>query len=39
MGNAHEEVKAEAKYVTASNAEEGVSRAIEDIILPALKRR
>jgi Cof subfamily protein (haloacid dehalogenase superfamily) len=39
MGNAREEVKAEAKYVTASNAEEGVARAIEDIILPALKGR
>jgi Cof subfamily protein (haloacid dehalogenase superfamily) len=37
MGNALEEVKAEADYVTASNAEEGVARVIEELILPALK--
>lgn len=39
MENAHEEVKAEADYVTASNADEGVALVIEDLILPALKTR
>ena len=34
MGNAHDEVKAEADYVTLSNAEDGVAAVIEDIILP-----
>lgn len=38
MGNAHEEVKAEADYVTTSNAEEGVAVVIEEVILPRLKR-
>jgi len=33
MGNAHHEVKAEADYVTLSNAEDGVAAVIEDIIL------
>ncbi|HLH61755.1 MAG TPA: Cof-type HAD-IIB family hydrolase [Ktedonobacteraceae bacterium] len=33
MGNAHDEVKKQADYVTASNAEEGVARAIEELIL------
>ena len=37
MGNAHEEVKAAADYVTGSNSEEGVAAAVEEIILPALK--
>jgi Cof subfamily protein (haloacid dehalogenase superfamily) len=36
MGNAHDEVKAEADYVTLSNAEEGVADLIEKIILPGL---
>jgi Cof subfamily protein (haloacid dehalogenase superfamily) len=36
MGNAHDEVKAEADYVTLSNAEDGVAVVIEDMILPAL---
>lgn len=39
MGNAHDEVKAEADYVTSSNAEEGVALAMEELILPGLKRR
>jgi hydroxymethylpyrimidine pyrophosphatase-like HAD family hydrolase len=30
-------VKAEADYVTASNAEDGVAAAIEKLVLPALK--
>ncbi|HKV59232.1 MAG TPA: Cof-type HAD-IIB family hydrolase [Ktedonobacteraceae bacterium] len=37
MGNAHDEVKAEADYVTSSNAEDGVAVAIEALILPTLK--
>ncbi len=37
MGNAHQEVKAEADYVTASNAEEGVALVIEKLILPGLE--
>jgi Cof subfamily protein (haloacid dehalogenase superfamily) len=37
MGNAHDEVKAEADYVTLSNAEEGVADLIEKIILPDLR--
>lgn len=37
MGNAHDEVKAEADYVTSSNAEDGVAVVIEEVILPALK--
>jgi Cof subfamily protein (haloacid dehalogenase superfamily) len=36
MGNAHDEVKAEADYVTRSNAEDGVAVVIEEIILPGL---
>ena len=36
MGNAHDEVKAEADYVTGSNAEEGVAKVIEELILPHL---
>lgn len=36
MGNAHDEVKAEADYVTLSNAEDGVAVVIEEVILPAL---
>jgi Cof subfamily protein (haloacid dehalogenase superfamily) len=34
MGNAHDEVKAAANYVTTSNAEEGVALALEEKILP-----
>ncbi len=37
MGNAHDEVKAAADYVTLSNAEEGVAVAIETLVLPTLK--
>lgn len=37
MGNAHDEVKAQADYVTLSNAEEGVAQVIEELILPGLK--
>jgi len=33
MGNAHEEVKASADYVTLSNAEDGVAAVIERLIL------
>ena len=36
MGNAHDEVKAEADYVAPSNAEDGVAVVIEEIVLPAL---
>jgi Cof subfamily protein (haloacid dehalogenase superfamily) len=36
MGNAHEEVKIIADYVTLSNAEDGVAVVIEDLVLPAL---
>jgi Cof subfamily protein (haloacid dehalogenase superfamily) len=36
MGNAHQEVKAAADYVTASNSAEGVAALIEEVILPAL---
>ena len=35
MGNAHDEVKAAANYVTASNAEDGVAVAIERLLLRA----
>ncbi len=38
MGNAHEEVKAEADYVTRSNAEDGVAVVIEELILPTLRQ-
>ena len=37
MGNAHEEVKMAADYVTLSNAEDGVAVVIEDLVLPALR--
>ncbi len=37
MGNAHDEVKAAADYVTLSNAEEGVAAVIERLVLPAHK--
>lgn len=37
MGNAHEEVKAAADYVTRSNAEDGVVVVIEEMILPMLR--
>ena len=36
MGNAHDEVKSMADYVTASNAEDGVAKAIEEIVLPTI---
>jgi Cof subfamily protein (haloacid dehalogenase superfamily) len=34
MGNASEEVKRQATYVTASNDDEGFARAVEEFILP-----
>ncbi len=34
MGNAGEEVKQQATYVTASNDEEGFAKAVEEFILP-----
>ncbi|MEO8973044.1 MAG: Cof-type HAD-IIB family hydrolase [Ktedonobacteraceae bacterium] len=37
MGNAHDEVKAAADYVTLSNAEEGVAAVIEKLVLPTLR--
>ena len=37
MGNAHQEVKVAADYVTLSNAEDGVAVVIENLILPALR--
>ncbi len=37
MGNATDEVKAAADYVTLSNAEEGVAAVIEKLVLPSLK--
>ncbi len=36
MGNAHNEVKEMADFVTLSNAEEGVAEVIEKLILPTL---
>ena len=36
MGNAHDEVKSVADYVTASNAEDGVAKAIEELVLPTI---
>ncbi len=36
MGNAHDEVKSQANYVTRSNTEDGVAVVIEELILPAL---
>ena len=37
MGNAHEEVKMAADYVTLSNAEDGVAVVVEDLVLPTLR--
>lgn len=37
MGNAHDEVKRKADYVTHSNAEEGVAAVIEKLVLPTLR--
>jgi Cof subfamily protein (haloacid dehalogenase superfamily) len=37
MGNAHDEVKRAADYVTLSNAEDGVALVIEEMILPTLR--
>ncbi|GAC1613779.1 MAG: Cof-type HAD-IIB family hydrolase [Ktedonobacteraceae bacterium] len=37
MGNAHDEIKEAADFVTLSNAEEGVALAIEKLILPEIK--
>jgi len=34
MGNASEEVKASADFITASNAEDGFARAVSQCILP-----
>jgi Cof subfamily protein (haloacid dehalogenase superfamily) len=36
MGNAHDEVKSAAKYVTLRNSEEGVAVALEKLVLPYL---
>jgi hydroxymethylpyrimidine pyrophosphatase-like HAD family hydrolase len=33
MGNAKDELKAEAKYVTSTNDEDGVAEAIEKFVL------
>ncbi|QBD82402.1 HAD family phosphatase [Ktedonosporobacter rubrisoli] len=38
MGNASNEVKAEADYVTLPNAEDGVAAAIEEKVLPLLEK-
>src|SRR6266581_4485376 len=37
MGNAHEEVKVAADYITLSNAQDGVAVVIEEMILPTLR--
>lgn len=37
MGNASVEVKRQAGHVTASNAEEGFARAVEEVILPSAR--
>jgi Cof subfamily protein (haloacid dehalogenase superfamily) len=37
MGNAHDEVKAAANYVTLRNSEDGVAAALEKLVLPYLK--
>ena len=37
MGNAHDEVKEAADYVTLSNAQEGVAAVLEELVLPTLK--
>ena len=37
MGNAHEEVKAAADYVTLSNAQDGVAAVLEKMILPLVR--
>ena len=37
MGNASDEVKEAADYVTSSNADNGVARVIEEMVLPALR--
>ena len=34
MGNASEDVRREATYVTASNEDEGFAKAVEEFILP-----
>ena len=34
MGNASDDVKQQATYVTASNDEEGFAKAVEELILP-----
>ncbi|MBV9711907.1 MAG: HAD family phosphatase [Ktedonobacteraceae bacterium] len=36
MGNAHDEVKTKADYVTLSNSEDGVAAALEKMVLPYL---
>ncbi len=38
MGNAHDEVKALADYVTLRNSEDGVAVALEEMVLPHLPR-
>jgi Cof subfamily protein (haloacid dehalogenase superfamily) len=37
MGNAHDEVKAAANYVTSRNSEDGVAVALEKMVLPYLE--
>jgi hydroxymethylpyrimidine pyrophosphatase-like HAD family hydrolase len=37
MGNAEEEIKSKSKFITDSVYEDGVSTAIENIILPLIK--
>lgn len=37
MGNAHDEVKATANYVTSRNSEDGVAVALEKMVLPYLE--
>ena len=39
MGNAREDVKAKASFVTTSNDEEGVAFAIKNIIIPDFLER
>lgn len=39
MGNADRDVRAQARFVTASNAEEGFARAVEELILPRARAK
>lgn len=38
MGNASDEVKAAAKFITTSNTEDGFAKAMEDVVLPRISR-